>query len=126
MVTIVVAPGQMPGGFLPSPKADFLPDLVKLVPWLVLSRSPAPVGSRLFGLTQTWGLREKFLETVEILGKRLGTTDAALGRCWLLRIRETFCFWNDERFLALAPSSSLWGRHIHSLDRDQFFLKLSY
>ena len=31
--TIVVAPGQMPGGFLPSPDADCLPFLVKLVPW---------------------------------------------------------------------------------------------
>jgi hypothetical protein len=30
--TIVVAPGQMPGGFLPSPDADCLPFLVKLVP----------------------------------------------------------------------------------------------
>ncbi len=30
--TIVVAPGQMPGGILPSPDADCLPFLVKLVP----------------------------------------------------------------------------------------------
>ena len=30
--TIVVAPGQMPSGFLPSPNADCLPFLVKLVP----------------------------------------------------------------------------------------------
>jgi hypothetical protein len=29
--TIVVAPGQMPGEFLPSPDADCLPFLVKLV-----------------------------------------------------------------------------------------------
>ncbi len=30
--TIMVAPGQMPGGFLPFPDADCLPFLVKLVP----------------------------------------------------------------------------------------------
>ncbi len=32
--TIVVAPGQIPGGFLPSPDADCLPLVVKLVPYV--------------------------------------------------------------------------------------------
>ncbi len=33
--TIVVAPGQIPGNFLPSPNADCLPFSVKLVPCVV-------------------------------------------------------------------------------------------